>query len=84
MCYSIYLTHSLVLQGLYWLYAKAPHLGGADEHMVIALIWMPPCLVAFGAVYFVLIERPCMDRNWPEKLMRFVRERIGFREAAAR
>ncbi len=83
MCYSIYLTHSLVLQGLYWIYAKAPHLGGVDEHLIIALILMPPCLVAFGAIYFVLIERPCMDRNWPEKLMRFVRERIGLREAEA-
>jgi peptidoglycan/LPS O-acetylase OafA/YrhL len=83
MCYSIYLTHSLVLQGLYWLFAKVPHLGGTDEHLMIALIWMPPCLVACGAIYFVLVERPCMDRNWPEKLMRFVRERIGLREATA-
>jgi peptidoglycan/LPS O-acetylase OafA/YrhL len=83
MCYSIYLTHSLVLQGLYWLFAKVPHLGGADEHLIIALIWIPPCLVAFGAIYFVLIERPCMDKNWPEKLMKFVRERFGLREAAA-
>jgi len=84
MCYSIYLTHSLVLQGLFWLYAKLPHLGGVDEHLIIALIVMPPCLVAFGAGYFVLIERPCMDRNWPEKFMRFIRERTGFQAAAAR
>jgi peptidoglycan/LPS O-acetylase OafA/YrhL len=83
MCYSIYLTHSLVLQGLYWVYVKVPHLGGAGEHLLIALICIPPCLIAFGAVYFILIERPCMDRSWPEKLMRFVRERTGLREAAA-
>jgi peptidoglycan/LPS O-acetylase OafA/YrhL len=84
MCYSIYLTHSLVLQGLFWLYARVPHLGGAGEHLIIALILIPPCLIAFGAVYFVMIEKPCMDRHWPEKLMRFFRDRVSAGEATAR
>jgi peptidoglycan/LPS O-acetylase OafA/YrhL len=80
MCYSIYLTHSLVLQGAYWLFAKIPHLGGEYEHLVVSLIVLPPFLIAFGAIYFVLIERPCMDRNWPAKLMAFVRPRADDRE----
>ena len=27
-----------------------------------------PCILAFSVLYFVFIERPCMDPAWPQKL----------------
>jgi peptidoglycan/LPS O-acetylase OafA/YrhL len=69
MCYSIYLTHTAVLTGVHGLLAHT-----AIVRMSLALqagIIYPLCfalILAVGTVYFILIERPCMDPNWPHKL----------------
>jgi peptidoglycan/LPS O-acetylase OafA/YrhL len=68
MCYSIYLFHFLVIYGVkhitaYW------HIGNnfwPYFAMQVCLI-VPPVLLFCGA-FFLLIERPCMDREWPKKL----------------
>jgi peptidoglycan/LPS O-acetylase OafA/YrhL len=68
MCYSIYLFHFLVIYGVkhitaYW------HVGNnfwLYFAMQVCLI-VPPVLLFCGA-FFLLIERPCMDRDWPERL----------------
>jgi peptidoglycan/LPS O-acetylase OafA/YrhL len=70
MCYSIYLFHFLVIYGVkhitaYW------HIGNnfwLYYAMQLCLI-VPPVLFFCGA-FFLLIERPCMDREWPKKLWR--------------
>jgi peptidoglycan/LPS O-acetylase OafA/YrhL len=67
MCYSIYLTHRTTILVLQLLLARF-HL-----HL---LIWLTASLIlgtlasiAVGAAYFRLIERPCMDPRWPQKLI---------------
>jgi peptidoglycan/LPS O-acetylase OafA/YrhL len=70
MCYSIYLFHFLVIYGVkhitaYW------HIGH-NFWLYFALqfaLIVPPVLIFCGA-FFLLIERPCMDRDWPRKLWR--------------
>jgi peptidoglycan/LPS O-acetylase OafA/YrhL len=71
MCYSIYLTHRttiFVMQALlvrfhlhFWTW------------LAISLILVVPVSIAVGAVYFLLIERPCMDPRWPQKLIARIR-----------
>ena len=77
MCYSLYLVHPLILsiyeaifRHLHW-----PILG----HMpvLIALIYacnVPTVLLA-GIIYFVLIERPCMRKDWPQRLAAWVKQK---------
>ncbi len=78
MCYSLYLTHSIVLQGLYVAYIKVlPGIHGFFPRMFVGEVLIVPWLVIFGAVYFVLIERPCMDKRWPGKLMAWMRSKTG-------
>lgn len=78
MCYSLYLTHSIVLQGLYVAYLKVlPGIHGFFPRMFLGEILIVPWLIFFGAVYFVVIERPCMDKRWPSKLMAWIRRRSG-------
>jgi peptidoglycan/LPS O-acetylase OafA/YrhL len=64
MCYSLYLTHSLVLTGMERLFAKfgAPALA----------IWLLSLLavLAFGTLFYWAVERPCMDPLWPKRLWR--------------
>jgi peptidoglycan/LPS O-acetylase OafA/YrhL len=69
MCYSIYLTHSIALQGFYYVYMRIlPGIHGILPRVIIAEIFLPPALIAVGAVFFLLIERPCMDKRWPSRL----------------
>jgi peptidoglycan/LPS O-acetylase OafA/YrhL len=67
MCYSIYLTHRTTILVLQLLLARF-HL-----HFLIwlttSLILVAPASMVVGAVYFRLIERPCMDPRWPQKLI---------------
>lgn len=75
MCYSLYLTHSAVLQVMYAVYMKLlPGISGFFTRMIVGEILITPWLIAAGAVYFVLIERPCMDKQWPGKLMGWLRK----------
>jgi peptidoglycan/LPS O-acetylase OafA/YrhL len=71
MCYSIYLFHSLILYAVKH-FAWPVHIG-KNFWVYFALqgaLCLPVVLVLCGA-FFLLIERPCMDREWPRKLWRF-------------
>lgn len=70
MCYSIYLLHgrfiSLPLSfGLQKMFYSGNLL---LDTLVVALVILPLMLVGCSAFY-LLIERPCMDKNWPKKLV---------------
>jgi peptidoglycan/LPS O-acetylase OafA/YrhL len=77
MCYSIYLFHSMILFAVkhftwplhigqnFWVYFV---LQGA--------ISLPIVLLICGG-FFLLIERPCMDREWPRKLWRSVQAMLS-------
>lgn len=69
MCYSIYLTHSIALQGFYYVYMRLlPGIHGFLPRLMIGETLILPGLIAMGAVFFLFIERPCMDRRWPSRL----------------
>jgi len=71
MCYSIYLFHPLVVY--FVKHMTAPLHIGQDFWFYYALqagMIVPVVLLLCGA-FFVLIERPCMDKEWPQKLWRF-------------
>lgn len=84
MCYSLYLTHSLALQAFYRVYMKLfPGIHGFYSRTIIAEILIIPLLIAVGAVYYLLIERPCMDKDWPRKLTGWTRRTFERRHAGA-
>ena len=73
MCYSIYLLHFplISLIGRHTL-----PLGSRSAQWVHLLVQtaiiVPPVLLICG-IYFALIERPCMERDWPQKLWAWMR-----------
>jgi peptidoglycan/LPS O-acetylase OafA/YrhL len=71
MCYSIYLFHSLIIYAVKHFTAPL-HIGQNFwvYFAVQATLILPAVLLLCGA-FFLLIERPCMDREWPRKLWRF-------------
>lgn len=68
MCYTIYLLHFPLISII------GRHTLGIGSHsaqwvhlLIQTAIIVPPVLLICG-VYFALIERPCMERDWPQKL----------------
>jgi peptidoglycan/LPS O-acetylase OafA/YrhL len=77
MCYSVYLTHGTVLAAV----AKAfSHfdLSALPMFVQLSMVLALSLIAAFlvGAICFVVLERPCMDPRWPEKLVAAVRRRF--------
>jgi peptidoglycan/LPS O-acetylase OafA/YrhL len=72
MCYSIYLFHFLVI-------SAAGHLTGSLHigqnfwlYYGLQTILIVPIVLILCGTFFLLIERPCMDRQWPQKLWRSI------------
>jgi peptidoglycan/LPS O-acetylase OafA/YrhL len=72
MCYSIYLFHFLIIY--FVKHNTAPlHLGNNFwVYYVLQAGMIVPVVLFLCGAFFVLIERPCMDKEWPQKLWRFV------------
>jgi len=73
MCYSIYLLHVYIIAFVDKL-SITQHLPGEFYskffmHIIICLI----AILIISGIYFLAIERPCMDKDWVKKLMNRLR-----------
>ncbi len=74
MCYSLYLTHSAVLSAMHPIATRLTHTSFpalVQTSLIFGLCFTAVLIV--GVIYFVLIERPCMDPSWPNKLAAYWR-----------
>ncbi len=83
MCYSIYLLHYEVISAVgrvtrpiaqaapYWIYLS------------LQLVLVGMAILAVCGLYFVLVEKPCMRRDWPQRLWAYSHRMVatGFRLA---
>jgi peptidoglycan/LPS O-acetylase OafA/YrhL len=76
MCYSIYLIHYPLISTASRLLAKMlPGMHYLPGLALLIVFWLP-IVVGIAAVFFALIERPCMDHAWPGKLMARIKRRF--------
>jgi peptidoglycan/LPS O-acetylase OafA/YrhL len=76
MCYSIYLIHYPLISTASRLLAKVrPEMHYVPGLALLVFLWLP-VVVGMAAVFFALIERPCMDHAWPGKLMARIKRRF--------
>jgi peptidoglycan/LPS O-acetylase OafA/YrhL len=68
MCYSIYLWHFFVIALVFKLSRRLLVTHDALTNFLVQSMLILPCILAFCILYFVWIERPCMDPAWPQKL----------------
>jgi peptidoglycan/LPS O-acetylase OafA/YrhL len=68
MCYSFYLMHMLVISIAFKLTRRFILPSNLVLSYLIQVVLLGACITIFCTAYFVLIERPCMDPNWPHKL----------------
>jgi peptidoglycan/LPS O-acetylase OafA/YrhL len=77
MCYSIYLIHLPVLSGIFALTRHFKHSDSYELNLLIQSAVMLPGVLACSSIFYLLIERPCMDKNWPKKLWGWVRSKVS-------
>jgi peptidoglycan/LPS O-acetylase OafA/YrhL len=68
MCYSIYLLHTVIISAVGRLTA-----GRLQGYSYLTFYWSQVVIflvavLAISAIYFLLIEKPCMKRDWHTKL----------------
>lgn len=68
MCYSLYLWHFFIIALVFKLSRHAIVTHDLLVNFLIQSAIILPCILAFCLLYFVFIERPCMDPAWPQKL----------------
>jgi peptidoglycan/LPS O-acetylase OafA/YrhL len=69
MCYSFYLMHMLVVSTAARFTRRFITPSSLTLSYLIQLVLLGTCIYLFCTAYFILIERPCMDPNWPRKLL---------------
>jgi peptidoglycan/LPS O-acetylase OafA/YrhL len=68
MCYSLYMLHYpfFVLLGGHVDFIDSTGFFGVD--LAVNALWVLPVLAVPVLSFYLLIERPCMDPRWPERL----------------
>ena len=73
MCYSIYLIHLPILE-LYVRFSK--HIIVTDIFTInylVQFVCMVPILLTVSILFYLLIEKPCMEKDWPAKLIAYLK-----------
>ncbi len=81
MCYSIYLVHYalfVMVQRFLGPVGRLPALVAP----LVSLLVLAPLAVVVGAAFFVVVERPCMDPEWLDRLIGRIRGIIAHRARA--
>jgi peptidoglycan/LPS O-acetylase OafA/YrhL len=73
MCYSLYLLHYAVISLLGRLSQRVLLGSTFTSRFAVDMILLIPVVLAVGAIYFVVLERPCMNPSWPSSVCRRVR-----------
>lgn len=75
MCYTIYLIHMPVIAGSMLLTRKVAFSEKFWVNLVTQSLLTLPIVFVSSAVFFALIERPCMQKDWPQRLWAWMRRK---------
>jgi peptidoglycan/LPS O-acetylase OafA/YrhL len=73
MCYTIYLLHLPIMHVIInWI---RPYIEREDEYvnaMIYSGLISISVIVFLSAIFFIFLEKPCMNKEWPRQLYRFI------------
>lgn len=69
-CYSVYLLHMLIISMLFPLTSKAVIAGHFFESYAVQVVLLLPCVLLVSLGFYLLVEQPCMNPQWPQNLWR--------------
>jgi peptidoglycan/LPS O-acetylase OafA/YrhL len=76
MCYSFYLMHMLIISIAFPLTRRFIVPSSFVLTYLIQALLLVPCIFLFCTAYFVLVERPCMEPDWPRRLTSKILNRL--------
>jgi len=76
MCYSIYLLHGFVIIAALPITSKISVGFGFLANYALQAALTGVCVLIITAAYYLAIEKPCMQREWPQKLYNFFLVRV--------
>lgn len=77
MCYTIYLVHLPIIE-LMIRYSRNLYLTDIFTiNFLLQFVILAPILMVVSIIYFLLIEKPCMHKDWPQRLRNFISAKLG-------
>ena len=76
MCYTIYLIHYSFMFFIIRFTKDLSTGMGYVPDMLLQMAVVFPVLFMVSALFFLLVEKPCMDKHWPQRLTAYLRERF--------
>jgi len=78
MCYTLYLYHYSVISSIGRLLIRVGFLNQLPVGLEIALagLVIVPAVLLFGTIMFILVEKPCMKKDWHIRLMKRFKPRL--------
>ena len=73
MCYSIYLLHLMVMSAALSVTRHLIIFPNFYVNYAIQVALLLPVTLAVGVVYFIAVERPCMQVDWHLRLWRKIK-----------
>ena len=80
MCYSIYLIHYEIISAVARVTKSFGENLPAAVYLGLQLTLVGAAIVIVCGLYFLLLEKPCMRRDWPQRLWACVRDFLPLRE----
>jgi peptidoglycan/LPS O-acetylase OafA/YrhL len=84
MCYSIYLLHFAVISfiGNYSIHYQITN--SLTVNYILQWVLIFSTILAVSAMYFILIEKPCMRKDWPSSLFKKVKSNLFLQPGTAK
>jgi peptidoglycan/LPS O-acetylase OafA/YrhL len=77
MCYSIYLLHYALFHILVKFSSDIETGFGYWSNFGIQFLILFPIVLLISSVFYITIEKPCMDKRWPYTLYKFLKSKIS-------
>jgi peptidoglycan/LPS O-acetylase OafA/YrhL len=82
MCYSIYLIHYEVISAVgRFTKSVGQHLPN-PVYLIVQFVLVSSAVVIVCGLYFIVLEKPCMRRDWPQRVWQYARNLIPAKPAA--
>jgi peptidoglycan/LPS O-acetylase OafA/YrhL len=80
MCYSIYLIHYEVISAVGRVTKRFGEQLPNPVYLALQFVLVGIAIVVVCGTYFVLLEKPCMRRDWPQRARVWIGKHLPSRE----
>lgn len=84
MCYSIYLLHYAFFVTVTPFTATWTKSLPYQQGLWLQILILLPVMLVFASIFYLLVEKPCMDKNWPTKALTWLKNRLSIASGSER